>query len=68
MHKRTKEPSPCLRIGSRRGPPSLTAKRKRCRLSPIPGRGDGRLARWASWDRVPLGLDCGTRTYFHQWD
>eukprot|EP00969_Alexandrium_andersonii_P016599 727366-Alexandrium_andersonii.AAC.1 len=30
------------------------------RLSPILRRGEGRLARWARWDRRPLGLDFGS--------
>eukprot|EP00969_Alexandrium_andersonii_P053911 2372257-Alexandrium_andersonii.AAC.1 len=29
------------------------------RPSPIPSRGEGHLAHWACWDRVPLGLGLG---------
>eukprot|EP00969_Alexandrium_andersonii_P292570 12931064-Alexandrium_andersonii.AAC.1 len=36
------------------------------RRSPIRSRGEGIVARWACWDRRPLGLDCGPRAHFDQ--
>eukprot|EP00969_Alexandrium_andersonii_P326667 14434663-Alexandrium_andersonii.AAC.1 len=33
-------------------------------VSDFSRRGEGRLARWACWDRRPLGLDFGPRAHF----